>query len=108
MSRNINPSVSSAGNSYEATRVELTLRQKLWKKKITLIAGGAYEHDNYNLSIGPVSRDDDFWEGHAEINYDVTKWFQFGAVYRYQRNSSTLHTVSFGQNVVTIHALLHF
>jgi hypothetical protein len=108
LSRNINPSVTSPGNSYEATRVGLILRQKLWKEKITLALSGVYEHDDYDQLVFGTKRRDDFWDAGVEVSYEFTKWFQVGASYHHRENDSTLATVDFDQNLVRIHALIHY
>ncbi len=108
VSRSINPSVTSPGNAYTATRAGLSLRQKLWNRKILFSAGGAYEHDEFDQPVLGVDRSDDYWEASLGLDCDVTKWLQVGAAYRHRRNGSTLHSVSFDGNIATVHALVRF
>ena len=115
LSRNVNPSTAFASNSVTSTRVDLTVNEKIYHEKFLVYVGGAYEHDDYNGLVTlsnppftPLQRTDDIWEGRVGAKYFVTKWVELGASYRYQRNLSTDHEVSFVDNLVSVDALIHF
>lgn len=106
--RNVSPSVTATDNNYTLTRVQLTLRQKLWRKKVVLMAGGGYERDDYEEKIAGQTRRDDYWEATVGADYNITTYFQVGASYRYRKNNSTINSVSFNDNIASVHVLLHF
>lgn len=104
VSRNVDPSITSAGNAYTATRVEASVRHRALGEKLTLIVGGVYEHDDYKLP----ARRDDIWEGKAGVSYSLTKWLEIGALYQHKRNDSSSGALSFNQNVGTIQASVRY
>ena len=99
----MDPSITSAGNAYTATRVEASVRHRALRDKLALIVGGVYEHDDY----GQLGRRDDIWEGKAGVSYSLTKWFEIGALYQHKRNDSN-SGFSFNQNVGTIQASVRY
>jgi hypothetical protein len=104
VSRSVDPSITSAGDTFTATRVEATLRHRARAERLVLTLGGAYEHDDY----GQLNRGDDVWEARAGVSYAFTRWFELGAFYRHTRDESSLSAFSFNQNVATIQASLHY
>jgi opacity protein-like surface antigen len=114
--RNISPSITATDNNYTLTRVMLTLRQKLWNKRLVVSVGGGYEHDDYkkqfNVASPPAvqlrTRRDDYWEGNLGVDYNIARYFQVGASYRYRENNSSIDSVSFGNHITSVHLLLHF
>ncbi|MCX7886316.1 MAG: outer membrane beta-barrel protein [Verrucomicrobiae bacterium] len=106
--RSVNPSPSIPGNSYEATRVDAKLTHRFPRNKVAFWIAGAYEHDDYEQPVGTVDRTDSFFEASAGIGWDVTKWMQLGAEYRFWHNDSRLTGLDFHRNVVMIHARVHF
>ena len=104
VTRQVNPSITNSASSVTTTRADFTINQKIYREKFLVYIGGAYEHDAYS----GVSRTDDIWEGRTGVRYFATKWLDFGASYRYQHDGSTVSTVSFDQNLVSVDALLHF
>jgi hypothetical protein len=109
ISRQISPSVTNAAASVTATRADFTVNQKIYREKFLVTVGGAYEHDEYGQAVsGGVNRQDDILEGRAGVRYIATKWLEFGASYRYQYDRSTVSTVTFDQNLVSVDALVHF
>jgi hypothetical protein len=108
VSRGINPSPSSMGNSYESSRVEAKLSHRLARRKIGLWIGGAYERDDYQNPIEGIQRVDDFWEASAGITWDATKWMEISADYLFWHNDSRLTELGFQRNLASIHARVHF
>jgi hypothetical protein len=109
ISRQISPSVTNAAASVTATRADFTVNQRIYREKFLVTVGGAYEHDEYGQAVsGGVNRQDDILEGRAGVRYIATKWLEFGASYRYQYDRSTVSTVTFDQNLVSVDALVHF
>jgi hypothetical protein len=108
-SRQISPSVTNADASVTTTRVDLTVNEKIYHEKFLVYVGGAYEHDEYGQVVsGGVNRTDDVLEGRAGAKYFATKWLEFGASYRYQYDRSTVASVTFDQDLVSVDALVHF
>ena len=109
ISRQISPSITNAASSVTTTRADFTLNEKVYHEKFLVYVGGAYEHDDYgqSVSVGP-NRVDDIVEGRVGIKYFATKWVEFGASYRYQYDRSTVSTVTFDQDLVSVDALVHF
>ena len=111
ISRQINPSITSQNDSYTSTRVDFTVIQKIYYEKFKATVGGSYERDEYDEPISQtpkVTRDDDLWQAHAGIRYIARKWLELGASYSYQWDHSTVGTLSFQENVVTLDALLRY
>lgn len=109
--RRVNPSVTVSSDSYTATRVDLTINQKLFHERFLAYIGGSYENDDYNqpISLAPkVNRTDDIWQGRIGLTYIASKRLEMGVSYLHQDDGSTVDTFSFRRNVVTVHALLHF
>jgi hypothetical protein len=109
ISRQISPSITNADSSVTSTRIDLTLNEKIYHEKFLVYVGGAYEHDQYGGAASPAtSRSDDIAEGRIGAKYFVTKWAELGVSYRYQFDRSTVSTITFDQNLVSIDALVHF
>lgn len=109
LNRQISPSITNGASSVTATRVDGTLNEKVYHEKFLVYIGGAYEHDDYGQAVAPAAkREDDILEGRAGVKYFPTKWLEFGASYRYQYDRSTVSTVTFDQNLVSVDALVHF
>src|ERR1017187_5525003 len=109
ISRQISPSITNAASSVTTTRADFTLNEKVYHEKFLVYVGGAYEHDDYgqSVSVGP-NRVDDIVEGRVGIKYFATKWVEFGASYRYQYDRSTVSSVTFDQDLVSVDALVYF
>ena len=87
VARDIEPSGSQLNDSYSKTDLSLAGHYRLFRS-VTLSAGGLYsDHDYKKEYAGYVLTCFDAWVG---VNYEMTKWLQLGAYYRYEMRSMRL------------------
>lgn len=115
----INPSITSANNTYETSRVDLTIRQRLLREKMVLSAGAAFYRNDYQEKVATQvlpppappdieSRTDNYWEVRTGADYAFTEWLSFTASYTFRNNVSTVGSVSFEQSVVTFASVFRY
>jgi hypothetical protein len=108
-SRRNENSASFAGQDYTETTINFSITQRLLQRFYLGFAVG-YTNSNYFSTLNGISatRNDDFYYIDPSIDFNVTRYWTFGAYYVHREDSSNFVGFSFDDNQVGIRSKLTF
>ena len=108
-SRHTMNSASLAGQDFAETNISVSVTQRFMQRFYFGFAAG-YTNSNYFSTISGVSdtRNDDFYYIDPSVDFNVTRFWTFGAYYVHREDTSSFPFFSFKDNQVGIRTKLTF
>jgi hypothetical protein len=108
-SRNTMNSASLAGQDFSETTINFSVSQRFMQRFYLGFAAG-YTNSNYFSTINGVSdsRNDDFYYIDPSIDFNITRFWTFGAYYVHREDTSSFPFFSFKDNQVGLRTKLTF
>jgi hypothetical protein len=108
-SRHTTNSASLAGQDFSETTINFSLSQRLLQRFFFGFAVGYTNSDYFStVSGGSATRNDNFFYIDPSVDFNVTRFWTFGAYYVHREDSSSLSSFSFTNNQVGLRTKLTF
>ena len=108
-SRRTMNSASLAGQDFAETTINFALNQRLVQRFFFGFAAGYTNSDYFSTVSGfTANRNDNFYYLDPSIDFNVTRFWTFGAYYVHRENSTSFSSFSFTDNQVGIRTKLTF
>jgi Putative beta-barrel porin 2 len=108
--RNVNASISAAGENFVATGVTVQLNQSLFRR-VTVGTNAGYENDRYlatQAGAAESGRVDNYFFIQSALTYRFRNWLSASVSYEFRRNASNESNFTFSDNRVAISAGANF
>jgi hypothetical protein len=108
-SRHTMNSASLAGQDFAETNISFSVTQRFMQRFYLGFAAG-YTNSNYFSTVSGVSdtRNDDFYYIDPSVDFNITRFWTFGAYYVHREDTSSFSSFSFKDNQVGIRTKLTF
>ena len=108
-SRRTMNSASLVGQDFAQTTIDFSLTQRFFQRFFVGVAVGYTNSDYFSTIIGVSStRNDNFYYITPSIDFNITRFWSFGAYYVHREDSSSVAFSSFADNQVGIRTKLTF
>ena len=105
LTREIEPSGIELNDSYLRTDFSLLGHYRLFRT-VELVMGGNYSDREYKTT--PAGLALNTWGIRMGLNYDLTKWIQLGALYRYRNADYASLDTTASQNFFSLNVIIHY
>ena len=105
LARAIEPSGIQLNDSYLLTEFSLYGHYRLFRT-VELVGGGSYSDREYKAT--PAGLALNTWGARIGVSYDLTKWIQLSALYRYRNADYASLDTTASQKFVSLNVVIHY